>query len=458
MDEVDNDTQKTNHNKETVWHTSSCNSEKSYSVDSKEYEEATTHSAPTITTYAQRFWILGVFSILTWFQCCQWNTWGPINQSVMEGYGWSSGTVAMMGNWGQITFVLFIIPTCWLTTRYGLRLGVLTGSGMIAVGTILRCVTTHTTAFTILSHIASICIGIAGPISMAAPPMLAADWFPTKERMTATAIAISANSLGGLGSYLEPLIVRSPGENVTQEEIRGDISILMYIYAGFGALLFISIALYFPSRPPTPPSISSTQEKLNFKDSTRKLLSNKAMICLLVSYSLGVGIPLVWISVSNFSFNNLGINQDEAMWIGLLQTLSCGLMGILMGRVTDLMYGYIRGTIIVLFLISTGLFYWFFLLNIGTIPMEIWQVFVITGIGLGAIQSAGVLIFELAVEAAYPCSEVIVAGFLTIGLNVIGTLFLLIFQIPFSGYNWISYILLGSSAISLFPMLFIKDG
>ncbi|CAL4085546.1 unnamed protein product, partial [Meganyctiphanes norvegica] len=237
-----------------------------------------------------------------------------------------------------------------LTTRYGLRFGVLSGSGLVAVGTILRCITTHTTAFTILSHISAICIGTAGPIAMAAPPMLAADWFPTKERTTATAIAISANSLGGLGSYLEPLIVRSPGENVTQEEIRGDIRILMYIYAGFAALLFILIALYFPSRPPTPPSISSSQEKLNFKDSIRKLLSNKAMICLLVSYSIGVGIPLVWFSVSNFSFNNLGINQDEAMWIGLLQTLSCGIMGILMGRVTDLVYGYIRGTIIVLFL------------------------------------------------------------------------------------------------------------
>ncbi|CAL4064366.1 unnamed protein product [Meganyctiphanes norvegica] len=357
MDEVDFATQKPNHKKETVLETSSCNSDKHSLMENKGYGTISTpHSAPIITVYAQRFWVLGVFSLLPWFQSCQWNTWGTINQSVMVGYGWGSGTVAMMGNWGAITFVLFVTPMCWLTTRYGLRCGVLACSGLIAVGTALRCVTMHITVFTILSHISAICFGTAGTLILSAPPMLAADWFPAKERTTATAIGISANSLGILGSYLEPLLVRSPGGNVTKEEIRGNIMILMYIYAGFGALLFILIAIYFPSRPPTPPSISSVQEKLKFTDSTRKLLSNKTMICLLVSYSIGCGVPFIWISVINFSFNNLGINQNEAMWIGLLQTLSCGITGIIMGRVTDLVYGYIRGTTIVLFLTSMGLF------------------------------------------------------------------------------------------------------
>ncbi|CAL4064365.1 unnamed protein product [Meganyctiphanes norvegica] len=456
MDEVDFATQKINHKKETLQHTSDFKSDKSYLEESREYG-TTTPSPPTIRTYPQRFWVLGVFSLMAWFQCFQWNTWGPINQSVMKGYDWGSDTVAMMGNWGTITFVLFVTPMCWLTTRYGLRYGVLTCSGLMAVGTALRCVTTNTTAFTILSHIAAICIGTAGTVVLAAPPMLAADWFPTKERTTATAIAMGANGLGGLGSYLEPLFVRSPGDNVTQDEIKGDIRNLMFIYAGFGALLFISIAIYFPSRPPIPPSISSTQEKLSFNESIRKLLSNKAMIWILISYSVGVGIPFVWGSVMNYSFNNLGINQNEAVWIGLLQTISGGIIGILMGRVTDLVYGYIRGSIIVIFLASAGFFYWFFLLTRGTIPMTVWQVYVIIGISLGLIQGVDVLLFELAVEAAYPCSEVIVGGFLSVGNNFIGLLFLTLFLFPFSGYNWVTYVLLGSSAISAIPLLFIND-
>ncbi|CAL4153962.1 unnamed protein product [Meganyctiphanes norvegica] len=456
MDEVDFASQKLNHKKERVLGTSSCNSDKNCLEKSKEYG-AISHSASTITTYPQRFWVLTIFSILAWFQCCQWNTWGPINQSVMVGYGWGSDTVAMMGNWGTISFVLFVTPMCWLTTRYGLRFGVLACSGLIAFGTALRCVTMHTTAFTILSHIAAICIGTAGPVILSAPPMLAADWFPTKERTTATAIALTSNGLGGLGSYLEPLIVRSPGDNVTQDEIKGDIRKLMFIYAGFGALLFISIAIYFPSRPPTPPSISSKQEKLSFKDSTIKILSNKATICILMTYSIGVGIPFVWASVWNFSFNSLGINQNEAMWIGLVQQLSCGIAGILMGRVTDIFYGYIRGSIIILFLASAGFFYWFFLLTSGTIPMAVWQVYVIIAISLGLIQGASVLTFELAVEAAYPCSEVIVGGILSVGSNFIGLIFLMLFLFPFSGYNWVTYLLLGSSFISVIPLLFIND-
>lgn len=37
------------------------------------------------------------------------------------------------------------------------------------------------------------------------------------------------NQLGGVTMYLSPLVVRAPGEDVLQEDIRNDITILMYI-------------------------------------------------------------------------------------------------------------------------------------------------------------------------------------------------------------------------------------
>lgn len=43
------------------------------------------------------------------------------------------------------------------------------------------------------------------------------------------AVALLMNQLGGVTMYISPLVVRAPGEDVLQEDIRKDIAILMYI-------------------------------------------------------------------------------------------------------------------------------------------------------------------------------------------------------------------------------------
>lgn len=78
---------------------------------------------------------------LTRLQCAQWNTWGPISESVDVAFsGWGSQTVAMMGNWGTIMFVVGVVPMCWLLEAKGLRVGVLACAGLLAVGTVMRII------------------------------------------------------------------------------------------------------------------------------------------------------------------------------------------------------------------------------------------------------------------------------------------------------------------------------
>lgn len=40
---------------------------------------------------------------------------------------------------------------------------------------------------------------------------------------------IGAHQMGGVASYLEPLLVRQPGPDVTQAEIKQDVMRLIYI-------------------------------------------------------------------------------------------------------------------------------------------------------------------------------------------------------------------------------------
>nr|XP_053652617.1 LOW QUALITY PROTEIN: uncharacterized protein LOC128702397 [Cherax quadricarinatus] len=124
-------------------------------VNHYDYHTLPYHTASTTittTTTATRFWILTVFSVLSWVQGVQWNTWGPISESMGAAFpGWGSSTVAMMANWGTIMFVVFVFPMCWATQRYGLRKVVLASTALIFLGTAIRCVTTAGPVFTILS-------------------------------------------------------------------------------------------------------------------------------------------------------------------------------------------------------------------------------------------------------------------------------------------------------------------
>ncbi|KAK7085305.1 Solute carrier 49 member 4, partial [Halocaridina rubra] len=104
----------------------------------KEYQ---TKSFESHIAYRRRFWVLGIFSVLVWFQCLMWNTWGPISESMEVAFdGWGSETVAAMANWGTFTFILFLFPLIWLVDNKGLRVGVLTISGFVCLATAVRII------------------------------------------------------------------------------------------------------------------------------------------------------------------------------------------------------------------------------------------------------------------------------------------------------------------------------
>lgn len=418
-------------------------------------------SEVVLKVYKSRFWILITFSILAWFQCVQWNTWGPISESVDAAFtGWGSQTVAMMANWGTITFVLSVVPMCWLMETKGLRVGVLTCVILVAIGTVVRIIPflTHSDSFfTAMCHICAIFVGIPGTLVMAAPPMIAALWFPPKERTTATAFSQVMNQLGNAGSYLEPLLVRSPVDGVTPADIQSDIKLLMYIYAGFAVTLMLAILAYFPSKPPTPPSITSSIERHDFVTSLKKIIRNRDLMLVTISYGVSVGVPAAWLSVLNYSLKELGIHQDDAMWIGILGVIMSGICGLLAGRMTDIVYGHVRISLIFLMISTVACFYWFFLLTWGSIPVTIWQVYFTVVGGLSFNFATAPLFFELAVETAYPCPEVVVGGLVTATNNLLGLFFLLLFFIPNIGYQWVTYLLLASSSTAILPLLFVRE-
>ena len=190
-------------------------------------------------------------------------------------------------------------------------------------------------------HACAILNGISGVTVMAAPPLISSTWFPASERTTATAINQvlclsklfllpldieqldlpffmvlfqAANALGnGIAMFLGPALIHykpANGTNTTQhhtylavsnfsnttqsrDEVQANIDIYMDILAGVALLLFGLFVLYFPSKPPNPPALSSATQRTEFVAGIEAMLSNKDVLLACFAYSVpGVSTTL----------------------------------------------------------------------------------------------------------------------------------------------------------------------
>ena len=127
------------------------------------------------------------------FQCCVWNTWGPVVNVVKVVFpSWSQGTISLLANWTAIAFLVFLVPVLYLQNR-SLRSAILLTSSLIALGTSVRCMflvlpDISDKDFTLLCHLGAILNGIPSIVVTSAPPAVSSAWFPPDERVTATSI------------------------------------------------------------------------------------------------------------------------------------------------------------------------------------------------------------------------------------------------------------------------------
>ena len=118
---------------------------------------------------------------------------------------------------------------------------------------------------------------ISGPIAMSAPMTISALWFPPHERTRATSIGQMFNALGvGVSYLLGNLIVsREETEDMEDRDAEHDIMILLSLYSAVSTLIFIAVILYYPSKPPLPPSRSGGEERTSLTAGWMDLVKNK---------------------------------------------------------------------------------------------------------------------------------------------------------------------------------------
>lgn len=91
--------------------------------------------------------------------------------------------------------------------------------------------------------------------------------------VSSTAITANAQGLGaGIGFLLITFLTEQYG-----------IRTMLYVQAEVAFFVAILATIYFPSSPPTPPSLSAMEGRTNFLDSMKKLMLNRNFIFLAVS-------------------------------------------------------------------------------------------------------------------------------------------------------------------------------
>lgn len=258
------------------------------SRESRESQTSVQTGTQQIKVYKRRWWVLAVFVLTSCTQSMVWNTWGPITNSAEAVFGWSDSMIGLLVNLGNISFVTFVMPMSWINDVKGLKTSMVISTTCLTIATGLRCITLDPTPMTWFAALNSVVCGICGSVAFAAPALMSATWFPVKERTIATSIGTFFVFMGvGMSFILGPQVVHSPSyeyfnettngsdlfevlessthhsiktfKNVTNmHQLKSDIKHLLFIHLGLAALCFIFVILYFPAKPPKPPSKSES--------------------------------------------------------------------------------------------------------------------------------------------------------------------------------------------------------
>ncbi len=180
------------------------------------------------------------------------------------------------------------------------------------------------------------------------------------------------NNLGNgvaylLGPYLVPdnflndtnaAPIGNQSDVPSRADIRQDIQWYMVGQAAVACALFLTILAYFPAKPPTPPSPSSSAQRTDYKEGLKALVTNRliALQCVkgfnvlssrniwlcMMGYCLPTGIAGAWASVIVLNFKSLGIDDHEAGLIGVFATVAGTVVGVAFGFATDRIRKHIK--------------------------------------------------------------------------------------------------------------------
>ncbi|KAI8778556.1 disrupted in renal carcinoma protein 2 [Biomphalaria glabrata] len=226
---------------------------------------------------------------------------------------------------------------------------------------------------------------------------------------------------------------------------------------GWCCLILLLTLIYFPSRPPRPPSASATTDRENYWKGIWSLRKKTDYILLAVSYGISTGVINCWASLLNVNLRPFHISETEAGWIGFYASVPGYFFSLIIGRFADLFARRSKQCILILLALSSACFILFTLMLIDSLAFTRALLYTSTIGGVTCLNCAVPLLYELGCELAFPTSEGAANGVLTLLNNIGGIIFLAVFSFPDVGSMWMNWVAIGSVTVSI-PLIALVKG
>lgn len=263
----------------------------------------------------------------------------------------------------------------------GLRVSVILCIFLLTAGKAFQVIPSNDpTTRTVLINIGQLIAMMSTPVGFGGPPSISATWFPPEERNTATAIGTLVAYCGLavaflLGPAMVPIItlshtnnnntlihIKRLRDNVTSYEMMRDMSYpnsisgiltdelhdnvtqynipkmhdnitnYMMVQLGISVLLLLCVLVYFPDKPPSPPSATSSTPHHTYAQGLKRLFLDKSYIYLSVLFSLSYGVYFGWFVVLALAIKPFGVSENLAGWLGCAGTIAGCFSGIVLAR------------------------------------------------------------------------------------------------------------------------------
>ena len=95
-----------------------------------------------------------------------------------------------------------------------------------------------------------------------------------------------------------------------QVEYRKELNDYIWVLAGPTIALLFFTLLHFPSKPSTPPSLSSQDERLSMLPGLVLMIKNKNFLLLLLAYSISQGVSGMYGAIMATNLKTFGVNGE----------------------------------------------------------------------------------------------------------------------------------------------------
>lgn len=405
--------------------------------DDDDDEKLSLESNEKFEVYRIRHFLLLIFCTLSLTNAFHWIEYAIIEKVVCDYYRISTFWVNCTSVIYMFIYIIGITPSTFVQDRYGLRVCLLFGSFINALGSWVKCLSVSRSRFYV-AMIGQTLVAIAQLFTLNIPPMLAAQWFPLNEVTRATAFGVFGNQVGiALGFLIPPLLMpelnstsnydNNKTTNLSPEQIVDIEHGFNYLVWGLSIIttvIFLLILIFFKNRPEQPPSkaqalirfMEQSDTKQSYIQSIIQLAKNINFILLLINYGLITGVFYALSTVlSQMITRTMGPEYlVEAGYMGLTITLS--------GIIGSIVCGYLLGWSGKFRLVNL-LIYIFSLAGTAAfcVAIEIRHInlLFITCAILGFFMTGYLPIgFEFAAEVSYPQPESTSAGLLNASAQV----------------------------------------